>query len=126
MLPYIIKFIHVLVVLFLVFTPFFGGEYFLTIHLMVVPFILLHWITNQSVCALTEMEKIVTGKTCDEETFFGQVVGPIYKFKTQGEENVCVWTIMILLWVLTFIKLQPTGFSRLRRDFATLRSTLRI
>jgi hypothetical protein len=72
------------------------------------------------------MEKIVTGKTCDEETFFGQVVGPIYKFRTQGEENLFVWTIMILLWVLTFIKLQPTGFKQLRRDFATIRSMLRI
>ena len=126
MIPYIIKFIHILVVIFLVFSPFFGDEYFLTMHLLVVPFILLHWITNQSVCALTEMEKIVTGKTCDDETFFGQVVGPIYKFKTQGEENLFVWTLMITLWFITFVRLQPTGFVQLRRDFATIRSALRI
>jgi hypothetical protein len=67
------------------------------------------------------MEKIVTGKTCDDETFFGQVVGPIYKFKTKGEENIFVWTLMITLWFITFMRLQPTHFSQLRRDFAALR-----
>ena len=126
MIPYIIKFIHVLVVAFLIFAPFFGDEYFLTTHLLIVPFILLHWITNQSVCALTEMEKIVTGKTCDDETFFGQVVGPVYKFTTQGEEHVFVWMLMITLWFITFVRLQPTGFSQLRRDFAAIRSALHI
>ena len=126
MISYLIKLIHIIVVLFLVFAPIFGDEYFLTMHLIVVPFILLHWITNQSVCALTEMEKIVTGKTCDDETFFGQVVGPIYKFKTKGEENIFVWTLMITLWFITFMRLQPTHFSQLRRDFAALRRIFNI
>jgi hypothetical protein len=112
----IIKVIHSLVFLFVILTPFFGDDYFLSMHLLIIPFILLHWATNQSVCALTEMEKLVTGKTCDEETFFGKVVGPVYKFKTHREENIFVWTMMITLWVITFVRLQKTDFAHLRAD----------
>jgi hypothetical protein len=85
---------------------------------------MLHWATNQSVCALTEMEKIITGKTCDEDTFIGKIVGPIYKFKTKREENLFVWTTMITLWFITFIRLQKTDFAHLRADIRVLRQRL--
>lgn len=112
----IIKVIHALVFLFVILTPFFGNDYFLSMHLLTIPFILLHWATNQSVCALTEMEKLITGTKCDEETFFGKVVGPVYKFKTHREENIFVWTMMITLWFITFVRLQKTDFAHLRAD----------
>jgi hypothetical protein len=81
---------------------------------------MLHWITNQSVCALTEMEKMVRGTDCDEETFFGQVVGPVYKFKTQKEENIFVWTLLISLWLITMFKLHNNNFAYLRGEIAKL------
>ena len=118
---WIINVIHYLIFLFLVLAPFFGNDYFLTIHLLVVPFIMLHWATNQSVCALTEMEKLITGKTCDDDTFIGKIVGPVYKFKTQKEENLFVWTTMTTLWFITFIRLQKTDFAHLRADIRALR-----
>jgi len=96
----------------------------MSMHLLIVPFILLHWATNQSVCALTELEKLVTGKTCDEETFFGKIVGPVYKFKTQKEENMFVWTTMITLWFITFVRLQKTEFAHLRADIRVLRQAI--
>ncbi len=120
----IINIIHYLVVIFIVFTPFFGTDYLLSMHLLIVPFILVHWATNQSVCALTEIEKLVTGTRCDEETFFGKVVGPIYKFKTRREENVFVWTMMITLWFITFVRLQKTDFAHLRADIAAIRAAI--
>ena len=109
-----IKALHFLLVIFILGVPFFGDAYMLSMHFLVVPFIMLHWITNQSVCALTEMEKLVTGKTCDEETFFGQVVGPVYKFNTVHEENTFLWILMITLWFITVFKLRRTGFAYLR------------
>lgn len=121
-LAYFIKIIHILLVLFIILTPFIGTPYQLTVHLVIVPFILLHWITNQSVCALTEMEKLLSGKTCDEDTFFGQVVGPVYKFKTYKEENMFVWTLLITLWFITYIRLHSTGFSYLKAEFTRLRT----
>ena len=41
-------------------------------HAVTIPFVMLHWYTNQTVCALTEMEKLVSGNK-EEDTFFGQI-----------------------------------------------------
>ena len=93
MLANFIKVVHFLLVVFIIVTPFCGTPYMLSMHFLIVPFIMGHWLTNQSVCALTEMEKLLSGKDCDEDTFFGKIVGPVYKFKTQREENLFVWTL---------------------------------
>jgi hypothetical protein len=117
----IIKALHFLLVVFIIGAPFFGDAYLQTMHLLIVPFIMMHWITNQSVCALTEMEKLVTGKDCDDETFFGQVVGPVYKFHTRREENFFLWALLIILWSITVFKLHDTGFAYLKHEMAVLR-----
>jgi hypothetical protein len=132
---WIIRLIHTLILIFIGTAPFFGGEYFLSIHFLVIPFIMLHWVTNQTVCALTEMEKLVRGTRDDEQTFFGQIFTPIYKsetfigklvrpvfeFKDAETEELVVWVGITLLWVITLIRLWPTGFTQLRADFAALR-----
>jgi hypothetical protein len=64
------------------------------------------------------MEKMLTGATCDEETFFGKIVGPVYKFRTQGEENMFLWTLLITLWFITFVKLKKNNFEYLRAEKA--------
>jgi hypothetical protein len=110
--------IHLGLVLFLTAAPFFGSEYFLSLHFLIVPFILFHWITNQSVCALTEMEKLLRGTKDDDETFIGKIMKPIYKFKSIDEEAIFLYVAMIFLWMITFIKLQPTGFAWLKSEFA--------
>jgi hypothetical protein len=99
---------------------------------------MLHWLTNQTVCALTEMEKLVRGTRDDEQTIFGQIFTPIYKsetfigklvrpifeFKDEEMERRIVWIGLILLWIITLIRLAPTGFVRLRADFEHLRRLL--
>ena len=139
-IAYIIQVIHILVLVFIVATPFFGDEYYLSLHLVVIPFIMLHWLTNQTVCALTELEKIVRGGCVDEETFFGQImvpiyknesfvgkiISPFYKFKDEDTEKKVVWFGLTLLWLITFIRLYPTEFRHLRADIATIRSMLHI
>jgi hypothetical protein len=123
MLAEIIKIIHGALVVFILGTPFFGDASLMSLHLLIVPFIMLHWLTNQTVCALTEIEKFLSGKTKDDETFFGKVVGPVYKFKTKGEENLFVWTLLVTLWVVTLFKLYDTGFAHLRAEFARIYSS---
>ena len=130
MLKSIIQLIHVLVRIFIVATPFLGSEYFLTMHAVIIPFIMLHWITNQTVCALTELEKMVSNKT-EDETFFGQIFVPIYKnesfvgtilkpwytVKDKDEEKRLVWFGLILLWFITLLKLSYSDFSFLKAQF---------
>ena len=91
---------------------------------MVVPLIMVHWLTNQSICALTEIEKVLTGETNDDRTFFGKIVGPVYKFKTHKEEKLFVWTLLITLWLITVIKLNRSRFTMLRSEALRLRAML--
>lgn len=135
----IIRLIHAFVLLFIVATPVFGGEYLLTLHLVIVPFIMLHWLTNQTVCALTELEKLVRGCP-DTEAFFGQImvpiykdesfvgeiISPFYKIEDKDTEKKAVWIGLTMLWLITLARLIPTGFEQLRYDLAHVRQMLRI
>jgi hypothetical protein len=135
MLADIIGYIHFLVVLFIGLVPFIGNEYFLGLHLLIVPFIMLHWLTNQTVCALTELEKLVRG---GGETIFGQIFEPIYKnesfigrfmkpvyeFKDEDEETRVVWSVLTGLWVITLVRLWSLGFQLLRSDLVVLERLL--
>jgi hypothetical protein len=131
MLKLLIQFIHILVRIFLVATPFIADEYFLSMHAVTIPFVMLHWATNQTVCALTEMEKLVSGNK-EEDTFFGQIFVPIYKnesfvgtilkpmytVRDKDEEKRLVWVGLSMLWFITLYRLS-------RSDFVYLRSEIR-
>jgi hypothetical protein len=94
---------------------------------------MLHWATNQTVCALTEMEKLVSGKK-DDDTFFGQIFIPIYKnesfvgtilkpiytVKDKDEEKRLVWIGLTLLWFITLYRLSRSDFTYLRTEFASM------
>ena len=94
---------------------------------------MLHWATNQTVCALTELEKAVSGKK-EDDTFFGQIFVPIYKnesfvgvvlkpfyeVKDKDEEKRLVWVGLTLLWFITLYRLSQTDFSYLRREITAL------
>ena len=133
-----IQLIHILVRIFIVATPFLGGDYLLSLHFIIIPFIMLHWITNQTVCALTELERIARG--CESgDTFFGRIMDPIYKnesfvgtiispfytIEDKETETLAVWVGLTGLWLITLVRLWPTGFSHLHREFAYVLSHLR-
>jgi hypothetical protein len=122
---WLIRVIHYMIVLFFVLAPFSNNQQILILHFILVPFLMLHWVTNQSACALTEMEKFLTGKTEDHETFIGKIVGPVYKFQSCEEQNMFVWGALILLWLFTLYKLRRSNFQALRDTFTLLRETLR-
>jgi hypothetical protein len=134
----VIQFIHFLVILFIIGSPFFGSEYLLSLHFLIVPFIMLHWAMNQSVCALTEIEKLIRGGCESKDTFFGQVMDPIYKsesfigrlaapfytFEDEETETLAVWIGLTGLWLITLYKLWPTGFSYLQLELDHARALL--
>jgi len=129
----LIQIIHAIIRIFLVATPFIGNQYFLSMHLLVVPFVLLHWLTNQTVCALTEIERFFSRKSSDEtffgqiftpiyknESFVGNILRPIYKVKDKDEEKRLVWFGMIVLFFITFTRLVYTDFYYLKSSLHTL------
>jgi len=136
MLTGIIQIIHALVLLFIFGAPFFGGDYLLSLHFLIVPFIMLHWVTNQTVCALTELERLARGGCESKDTFFGKVFEPIYKnesfvgrlaapfytIEDKETETLAVWVGLTGLWLITLFKLWPTGFAYLQLELDRARA----
>jgi len=100
----LIKIIHLLFVLFIVLTPFFGTEMLLTYHFIAVPFLVLHWITNNDTCALTLLESKVRGVD-DNQTFMGNIIKPIYNAHLTSKHY---YWILGLLFLITVIRLHYT------------------
>ena len=74
---------------------------------LLVPFIFYHWSVNDDTCALTQMEMYVTGNNKDE-TFFGRIVGPIYKMEDTDANNL-LKTVMFGLWLVVQYRLGRIG-----------------
>ncbi len=96
-----VKIVHGLFVAFIVLVPLLSNnEVLLTYHFLVTPLLILHWITNNNVCALTQLEAFIRGTTNTSETFLGKYINPVYELKDE-----MVWIITGVLWLLTAIKL---------------------
>jgi hypothetical protein len=111
---FILKFIsliHILFILFIVIIPFTNSNYFLLLHIVITPFLMLHWVVNDNTCALTLLEKYVRscidGVPCtDNISFMANLINPIYDFKQNHEEfSNAIYLITITLWLVSIIKL---------------------
>jgi hypothetical protein len=103
--------LHTLLVVFVFLTPFVGSNYFLLLHSIIVPFIMIHWIFNDNTCALTIMEQQmrsqIYGKSvsCDD-CFVGKLVKPVYDFKANNEDStIFIYSCTIFLWLVCVTKL---------------------
>lgn len=107
----IIIIIHFLFVLFVVLTPFIGNNYFLFLHSIIIPFVMLHWYTNDNNCALTLMErKIRTNlygiEPLSDDCITYNLIAPIYDFKKNNQDmSTIIYTITIILWLISVGKL---------------------
>lgn len=119
MFGYVVKAIHLLFVLFVILTPFFGNEILLTYHMVLVPFVMLHWLTNNDTCALTLFESKLTGLD-ENDTFTGRIIKPIYNAHIQSKYYYLLLSFLLLV---TFYKLWSQGFVYLGLVFTTLMGT---
>ena len=65
-----INVLHMIVILFVICAPFSGSNYFLTMHLILVPFFLLQWVLNNNTCSLTVAEKFIREQTYGNSSSF--------------------------------------------------------
>ncbi len=107
----LINVLHLIVILFVIASPFSNSNYLLFMHAIVVPFILLHWILNNNTCSLTVAEKYIRSKTYgvdanEDECFTYQFIAPIYDFnKNYDSFSYFTYTLTIGLWVVTMYNL---------------------
>ena len=98
--------LHILLVIWLVVTPFTQNEPMLVLHLIMVPFLWFHWILNDDTCALTLIEQKLRGidpSECAEKSFFFNLVSPVYKIQDDAVRKIS-WVLSIALWLVTLSK----------------------
>ncbi len=106
----LISLIHILLLLFVTVMPFINSNYFLLIHFIIVPFIILHWICNENTCFLTLVEKYlrlkVYGYVDPNDCLTCRLIEPVYDFKKNHKQfTVFIYVITIILWLITSYRL---------------------
>lgn len=101
--------VHIIIILFVVCVPFTNSNYFLLLHAIFVPFMMLHWVTNNNTCCLTVTEKFLRNVKTDkdaQECFTCKLIEPIYDFKKNHEaQSAIIYVITIILWIISVSKL---------------------
>lgn len=106
-----ITLLHIIFLIFIIITPFSNSNYFLLVHSIIVPFLLLHWITNNNTCALTAIERFYRRKKYknkykDEDCFTCRLIEPIYDLnKSENLSNIFLYAITISLGTYSSFKL---------------------
>jgi hypothetical protein len=103
LLANIIWIFHVLIVLFIIFAPFFDFPLILILHITFSFCILVHWYCNNNVCSLTLIEGYFRGKS-REETLSHQFIAPIYNIPKTEWNKIC-WVIVIILMCVSVYNL---------------------
>ena len=103
----LINIIHFIVIIFVLAAPFSNSNYLILLHIIVVPFIIFHWILNNNTCCLTIAEKyirgVTTGKSINrEDCFTYQLIAPIYDFSKNHEAfETFIYILTITVWLIS-------------------------
>jgi hypothetical protein len=99
--------LHIVFVIFFVVAPFTNCKPLLLLHAMTGVLLFTHWYLNNDDCFLTLVECKLRGIQYHErqESFFWNLVNPIYKFESDADMRRAVWAISIGLWLVTVAKI---------------------
>jgi len=103
MILYLIKFIHLFLVLFLVLSVFISHIQYKKIALTILIFLLLQYIFNFGKCGLTELERIIKGDKY-HEGFLYQIIKPIITIP-EDYFNFNFYIIHIIYIILLFYQI---------------------
>ena len=111
LLIYFITIIHIIVILFVLLSPFSNSNYLLFMHFVIVPFIMFHWIMNDNTCCLTVAEKMIKEKVYNRQVDMNEcitykLIAPIYDFNNNHKNfEIFTYILTISLWLISGYKL---------------------
>ena len=112
LLYYLFKLIHIIFTLFILVTPFSNSNYFLLLHMVFVPFLMIHWIFNDNTCAITTAERLIKKRILkdkyidDEDCFTCQIIEPVFDLRKNYEQYATfLYFMSTSLWLLSAYKL---------------------
>ncbi len=107
----LINVLHLIIIIFVLGAPFSNSNYLIFLHVIVVPFIILHWVLNNNTCSLTLAEKYIRTaaygvQANDDECFSYKLVAPIYDFNKNYESfSYFTYALTIGLWSISVYNL---------------------
>ena len=107
----IISIVHILFVCFIILVPFTDSNYLLAMHVILVPFIMIHWVYNNNICALTLIEHAlrekITGEKFDrKKCISARIIEPLYDFKNNHESRTkLIYGLTSILLLISISKL---------------------
>lgn len=107
---FVIKFIqtiHLLLIFFILFAPFSKNKKIIELHLFIIPILIFHWITNNNMCSLTVIEKVLSRNTGyhENEFFISKIINPVFDFSKNYEKlSIIIYLVTITLWIISLKK----------------------
>lgn len=101
-MAWVIYALHLLLMVFVCIGPWIPDKVILLFYIMLIPFLQLHWITNNDTCALTVAECALRGVK-PEKSFFHNLVSPVYTLNHKVESDL-LWAITYVLWIIAVCK----------------------
>jgi hypothetical protein len=95
---------HLALVAYVVYVPFFGDRNLLRLYAFAMPFLYIHWFTNDDTCFLTLVEKRLRGDAGDAG-FLERIISPVYKFQGGRASNAFVWVASLFLWTVAVLRI---------------------
>jgi hypothetical protein len=93
----LIKLFHLLIISFVLFTPFLtSNPLILLLHISFCFLLMIHWICNDDSCFLTFLEKKIRGLENNQQTFLSSIFNSIYIIKDYSF-NKLIWLSTIFL-----------------------------
>ena len=99
----IVRIIHIIVVILILYIPFTKNEKYLDFYIIVVPFLFFHWAVNDDTCVLTVIERRLRNADKKEDTFLHQIISPIYKLPNH-QLGILSKTIVLCLYYYVLLK----------------------
>jgi hypothetical protein len=95
LLANIISIFHLIVILFMIITPFFDIPMLLFLHIMFALCLMIHWYSNSNACSLTLLEHKLRGIR-ETNTYSYKFIAPIYDISNTDLSNI-IWIITLIL-----------------------------
>ena len=92
-------------------TPITDCNYFLSLHSIIIPFLVFHWMINNNMCVISVLEKSigesVYGKDYKKDDCFScRLIEPVYDFKNNNEHmSNFIYSIVLIVWLISMSKL---------------------
>lgn len=107
----VIYFLHILVILFVIFAPFSNIPSILIVHIAFSFSLLVHWIANNNACSLTYLESQLRGVNV-EDSFTYKFISPVYDISKTDWSRICYIITIIVLMVSIYKLYTSKAFAK--------------